>query len=112
MRNYYTGINPSKYTVVVTEARFYTKVGNTVELSIGKGSEANYNPEHVYATIKKNQWTLHADFVGGGPKAGSGNGTWEITCLVINNSLIKVLKGVTSNLGGKYDFDGRTPDGL
>lgn len=115
VRNYYTGIDSSKFTVVVTEARFYIREGEgTVELSTGNGSNADYNPEHVYATTeqrnKKNQWTLHADFVGGGPK--TGNGTWEITCLVINNSLVKVLPDVTPDFKGSSSFDGRTPPGL
>ncbi|SZD71963.1 Uncharacterised protein [Candidatus Ornithobacterium hominis] len=109
VQNYYTGIDPNKFTVVVTEARFYTE-GKTVELSPGTGREVRYNPEHVYATIKQNQWTLHADFLGGTSK--SGNGTWEITCLVINNSLIKVLPDEPSNFGGRSSFNGRTPRGL
>lgn len=115
VQNYYTGIDSSKFTVVVTEARFYIREGEAaVELFVGDKSKANYNPEHVYATIKqrnnKNQWTLHADFVGGGPDKNA-RGTWEITCLVINNSLVKVLD-VTSDFKGKSSFDGRTPRGL
>lgn len=110
VENYYTGIDPNKFTVVVTEARFSTNLKGTVELSPGGGKEVRYNPEHVYATIEQNQWTLHADFVGGTSKGG--NGTWEITCLVINNSLIKVLPDEPSNFGGSSDFNGRTPDGL
>lgn len=113
VQNYYTGIDSNKFTVVVTEARFYTE-GKTVELSPGTGNAVRYNPEHVYATTEqknnKNQWTLHADFIGGTPR--SGNGTWEITCLVINNSLVKVLPNVTSDFKGHYSFDGRTPRGL
>lgn len=116
VKNYYTGIDPSKYTVVVTEARFYTDERGTVQLFPGDTSNAKYNPEHVYATIeqgnnKKNQWTLHADFVGGGPNKNA-RGTWEITCLVINNSLVKVLKNVEYNFGGRPDFNGSTPPGL
>lgn len=115
VQNYYTGIDSNKFTVVVTEARFYIKEGEgTVELSPGSGSVVRYNPEHVYATTEqknnKNQWTLHADFLGGTPRGG--NGTWEITCLVINNSLVKVLQNVTSDFGGKPYFDGSTPRGL
>ncbi|SZD71286.1 Uncharacterised protein [Candidatus Ornithobacterium hominis] len=110
--NYYTGIDSSKFTVVVTEARFYIREGEgTVELSPGSGRVVRYNPEHVYATIEQNQWTLHADFLGGTPI--SGNGTWEITCLVINNSLIKVLQDVPpSDFKGRSDFNGSTPRGL
>lgn len=111
VQNYYTGIDPNKFTVVVTEARFYIREGEgTVELSPGSGRVVRYNPENVYATIKQNQWTLHADFLGGTPI--SGNGTWEITCLVINNSLVKVLKNVEYDFGGRSDFNGSTPRGL
>ncbi|WP_288763819.1 hypothetical protein [uncultured Weeksella sp.] len=138
VESYFTGIDLDKYTVAVIGSRFYDPNGsqgvtlysnNLIEYKDKNNANANaftgYNPFQVYAsrmkrneTTNKLEWVLHADFAGGSPRRIATdlntkiNGTWEITCLIINNSLVNVLNDHVVNFNGGNRVFGTAPAGL
>ncbi|MDQ1855230.1 hypothetical protein [Chryseobacterium sp. WLY505] len=88
--DYDTKINAADYTVVVTGCFF----GNALNVS-----QNLYSPLNIYAYISGTTWRLYADYPGT-TSQNNTNGTWQIYCLVINNSIIKNINPVSQNLGG------------
>ncbi len=93
--NYDTKINSGEYTVAVIGSYF------TGNLNVGNPGTAQpyFSPPNVIANVVNNTWRLRADFPATSTNDGL-NGTWQIYCLVINNSLIKIHLPVNQNLGG------------
>jgi hypothetical protein len=96
IKNYDTKISASNYTMVVVGATLKdnNKDGGNIGLSVGDTS-GTYNPYAVYAFNEDNTWRLRADYVGGGVASSTIKGTWVLYCLVIHNSLVNTLTGVT-----------------
>ncbi len=101
--NFNTNISTSQYTMVVVGSSFDQQALRTTV------SGADYNPLNVVAYQSGGTWRLRADYSGGD---SANNGTWTLYCLVINNSTVKILPDVTSNLGGTNSGSAASPSGL
>ncbi|XZF16550.1 hypothetical protein ACTHGU_10445 [Chitinophagaceae bacterium MMS25-I14] len=102
-----TNISTSQYTVAVVGSSFNVGSNHLVT----NGGNLEYDPFNVYAFQSGGTWHLSADFPNSGTTS-SVNGSWTIYCLVINNSIIKSLGTVTSNLSGGSTGSASAPAGL
>ena len=106
INDYDTKINTTDYTVVVTGSS-YTNAKNALTAVNG-----DFNPVNVYAYKSRSTWRLYADYVNAGSFEGS-NGTWTFYCLVINNTIVKTLAGISQDLGGSNNgVAASSPPGL
>lgn len=106
VNDYDTKISSSEYTVAIIGSN-YTSSNNGLTAAVG----TDFNPMNVFAFNSGNTWHLSADYKGA--TSSGGNGTWEIRCLVINNTLVKTLPNVIQNLGGSKDASATSsPSGL
>lgn len=100
-----TMIPRDKYTVVVVGHSFKTpnvdrQYGTSLLKPNGNVDKNGiYNASEVYADNSSYYWTLKADYIGGGTADGS-NGRWDIHCLIINNSMVKVLNTIRGSVAG------------
>lgn len=91
-----TNIPVNDYTVVV--------VGSALNLPTNTGMGMTYagtfSSQQVLAFQNNGTWRLKADYVMGDPWPYGITGTWDIYCLVINNSILSVLTDQSYNLNG------------
>ncbi len=112
-----TQIPVNEYTLIVVGSTFETEPSGK-GLRPSTSSDGTYNPQSVYA-FKKGQvtgnplktWHLNADFIGG-VTASLKSGTWQINCIAINNSVVKVLPDIIHNMGGSSTGKAPKPQGL
>jgi hypothetical protein len=91
--DYDTKINIAEYTVIVVGIYF----SQLLKVVSPETPQPYFAPFNVIAFEQNSTWHLNADYPN---TASSSNGTWVINCLVINNSLIKILTNVNQDLGG------------
>jgi hypothetical protein len=103
-----TKIPVSSYTMAIIGVSFLNpnSAANLLWVS-GDGSSFSktyYNPHNVYAFQSGGTWHIKADYDGGATADNTGNrggnGTWNINCLIVNNSMIKSASAVGLNLNG------------
>jgi len=94
LRDLNTGINVTKFTIIVLSSRF----DGTIVASIG------FSPAFVSAFVYNGTWRLKADYPGVTTPIVNGstvNGEWNIKLLIISKDLIKVFSPPpTDMLGG------------
>jgi hypothetical protein len=104
--NYDTKISTAEYTVVVVGMFF----NSNLKIVSPGSAQPLYSPSNVFAYQNNNTWRLFADYPG--TSTTGNNGTWIITCLIINNSIVKNLFNVTQDLGGGSIGAAAQPTGL
>jgi hypothetical protein len=102
-----TLIPSNEYTLIVCGSWFLPPQSNNTGTDLSRGSGGNYgapgyntgyfNPYGVYTDVSGGTWRLHADYDGGN---AAGDGVWQIRCLIINNTLINTLTGITNGKPG------------
>ncbi len=112
VNNFNTNINTSQYTIAVVGSTFNPKgVGLKSNPSIPQAI-STFAPLDVFAFEQSGTWRLRADYFQADTGDGITNGDWTIYCLVINNSIVKTLPTVTSNMNGSQNGSSPAPSGL
>jgi len=102
-----TNIPSSQYTLVIVGSRLNISSGGLQVTSL----PGTFSPINIFSFRSGGTWHLSADYDGSNTANGS-NANWTIYCVVINNSLIKSLPNVASNLGGTNTGSAPIPPGL
>ncbi|MEX6685852.1 hypothetical protein QTN47_00010 [Danxiaibacter flavus] len=111
LSNFNTNISINDYTVVVVGYAL-----NEPDMyGMGMTYSGTFSSQQVYAFQSGSTWRLYADYTMGDtwPYTPAVHGTWDIYCLVINNSMLTSLQDQSFDLGGS-DVGQATaaPDGL
>ncbi|WP_114822615.1 hypothetical protein [Chryseobacterium sp. KLBC 52] len=93
--DYDTKISTADYTMIVVGSNF----GSYLNVVNPGTAQPLFSPYVANAYPSGTTWRLQADYTGTN-SAGTANGTWVLKCLIINNSLLKNLTGVSQDLGG------------
>ena len=105
-----TNISTAQYTVTIVGSSFDAG-SNGLVVSTASPNPGDFNPLNVYAFQSGGTWRLAADYKNSGV-AGGSNGNWTIYCLIINNTVVKSLSTITTNLGGLSNGSASAPSGL
>lgn len=111
VKDYNTKINSSDYTVAVIGSSFIDP-SEPSGTFLGVKGQMGFSPLNISAVSSGGTWHISADYYGSMPLSGK-NGTWTISCLVINKSIIQTLPGVYEDMGGnKVKTATAPPSGL
>lgn len=92
--NYDTKVSSTEYTMTIVGSSF----SDNLNVSNPTTSSASFSPFSVFAYKSGTTWRLKADY--SSASTLTGNGTWTLYCLIINNSILKTLAPVSQDLGG------------
>lgn len=106
IRDFDTKIPVATYTLAIVgeSLKMQNSVLNRLSSPSGTRPYFAYNSNNVFAFQKNGTWHISADYAGGTPVGDNGGaapqGDWQINCLVVNNSLIKVSATASDDLFG------------
>lgn len=120
VNSFNTQIPANQFTVIVVGSHFICGANEMkgLKLTYSGTDYGTFAAGNVYADrkIRPNEpdqqtWYLHADYAGAHP-ADNASGTWDIFCLIINNSMVNTLPSQEYNLNGSSIGTGNMPSGL
>ncbi|MEX6685854.1 hypothetical protein QTN47_00020 [Danxiaibacter flavus] len=105
-----TKIPTGQYTLMVVGSSF-SSPDPADGMKMITGYTGTFAPQVVYAFMQNNTWRLAADYKGGKTFSNS-RGTWDIYCMIVNNTIIKQLSNQIYDTGGYSSGTGTMPGGL